>query len=115
MNRDRRVIGRLGVLFGAIGVLLGVPAAPIAVAAVDQAAVQPNAIPPATWGYVVVRKAHSPTYTPAMKDRGNSKGGVNSVTWTAKGNYEVSMPGLANDTSAVVVSPVGTVARRCVV
>ncbi len=69
----------------------------------------------APWGYVVVRRPHSTTYAPAPRDRGNSTGGVNSVTWTEPGHYEVTMPGLANDTSAVAVSPLGTVPRRCVV
>jgi hypothetical protein len=67
------------------------------------------------WGYVVVRRAMAPTYAPAPKDQGNSTGGVNSVTWTETGHYEVTMPGLATESGAVLVSPLGDKPRRCVV
>ncbi len=78
-------------------------------------AARPGLISSPLWGYVVVRRARSVTYTPAANDRGNVLNGVNSVTWTETGHYEVRLPGLANDTSAVALSPLGTVARRCVV
>src|SRR2546423_8877425 len=71
--------------------------------------------PASEWGYVVSRKPHAVTYAPSPKNQGNSTGGTNTVTWTETGKYEVTMPGLASDTSAVAPTPPRTAARRCVV
>src|SRR3954469_1484036 len=113
INGSRTTMRRQTVRFAAIAALLAIPAGPAAATAAADA-VHPAAPPSSPWGYVVVRVANASS-TPLPKDRGNSLGGVNSGGRTQVGHYEVSLPRLANGTSAVAVSPLGTVARRCVV
>jgi hypothetical protein len=107
-------MSRQAIRLAALATLLAIPAIPVAATASALAGIHPD-LAGSPWGYVVVRKPHAATYTPAAMDRGNSAGGTNSVTWTEPGRYEVSMPGLANDTSAVAVTAMSPMARRCVV
>ena len=70
----------------------------------------------AKWAWVVSRKAQG-SWTPARKDRGNSSGDANVVTYQgAAGWYIVKFPGVAPDTGetgSVLVSTLGTQPRIC--
>jgi hypothetical protein len=75
----------------------------------------PAGTTPTRSGYVVVRQPSVASYTPAFKDRGNSEGGVNTVTRTATGSWRITMPNLGASLGLVHVTPMDSRLRRCFV
>jgi hypothetical protein len=50
----------------------------------------------ATWGWVTVRRATTPSYSPAARDQGNSAAKPNQVSRSGTGDYNVSFPDINN-------------------
>ena len=77
--------------------------------------VTPTGVASSTWGWVVARHPSTASYTPALKDRSNSSGGVNKVTRNSLGHYTVKMPGIGFGGGIVHVTPLGRTPHICVI
>jgi hypothetical protein len=77
--------------------------------------VTPAGVSASQWGWVVARQPSTAHYIPAVKDRGNSTGGINNITRYSTGNYGIFMPGLGDSGGIAHVTPLGHAPHLCVV
>ncbi len=77
--------------------------------------VTPTGVTSSTWGWVVARHPATHHYTPSLKDRGNSSGGINTVSRTGVGRYNVTMPGIGAGGGIVHVTPLGAAPHVCII
>ena len=108
----------LSVRMRSVAWVLGIAAclATLVPAGTSARSVEPRLLGQQVWGWVVARHPSAADYTPAVKDRGNSSGGTNTVQRVGEGQYRVTFEGLGTPGGALIhISPLGTAARLCVI
>jgi hypothetical protein len=109
----RRLVLRAGALSLVLTLGLGTGMAEASTSGATAIRPSPTGVSPSTWAWVVARNPTAASYTPAARDRGNSAGGVNTVTRTGNGRYMVEMPMVGTDGGMVHVTPLASTPRLC--
>lgn len=110
----RRLVLRAGALSLVLTLGLGTGMAQASTSGATAIRPSPAGGPFIPWAWVVARNPSAASYIPAARDRGNSAGGVNTVTRTGTGRYTVEMPLVGSGESGIVqVTPLASTPRLC--